>query len=256
MEGQVPLFPADQPKPLNGEHHQARFPLWISFHFASEESDIPTLLTSFMEALSTLDTQTLLSALRALGELGRLLPDGPKKGIITSLLTKHMDDDRIDVQITAGLVLSWLAPSTSTATHPSKFIINAYAHLHMASTEILGKLLCSLVFEGIKDVLSDPNWQVRATGIDTLGNVGKRLIIEPLQAALGDPDIDVRNTALYTLGIFKMGLSTEYLVSLAQQENGNWTNRETAVTILERLGEQDLARPFREQLNRELEAEE
>lgn len=111
-----------------------------------------------------------------------------------------------------------------------------------------------MALEKLKAALNDPDWEVRALGIQALGEIGDQLIIAPLKHSLDDPNFTVRSVALHMLGTFKACLPMTYLLQIAL-DRSNWITRDAAVTVLERVGESQLARPLRELLNRDLASE-
>ena len=255
MEDKARHIAAGQPGTSNQEHRGGAFSLWDALDLAFGKSHPPDMLKSLLDSLSCLDMKTLADALHTLGEIGRRLPDGPKRGVIAYFLAKHLDDSRVEVRITAIQAVAMLTRQTFAETLTSKLVDDESIRVRVVSADALGELTISVTLQALKEALSDPSWEVRAAAVQTLGKLGEQLVIEPLQAALNDHDFSVRSAALHTLGTFKGCLPTKYLVSLAQDETNDWITRDAAVTVLERVGEHALAQPLREKLDYELEAE-
>ncbi|MBV9228233.1 MAG: HEAT repeat domain-containing protein, partial [Chloroflexi bacterium] len=278
MEDKAPWIATGQPDTSNREHREETFSLWDALDLAfvdnhppeifksltdsfsgldteTVDHHPPDMLKALTEAFSSLDTERQTSVLRTLGEIGRRLPDGAKKGVISYFLAKRLDDPSEEVRFAAIQAVGMLTRQALTKAVVSKMVSDESTRVRAASAEALGELTASVTLHTLKDTLSDPSWEVRAAAIQTLGKLSERLIIEPLKMALDDQDFSVRGAALHTLGTLKACLPTEYLVSLAQEETNDWITRDAAVTVLERVGEYAQAKPLREKLDQVLEME-
>jgi len=226
-----------------------------AFSLAFKKNHPPDMLKSLIDLVSGLDLERQAVVLRILGEMGKRLPDGPARGVIAYFLARHLDHSRVEVRLAAVEAVGMLTRQVLTDTLASKLTGDESARVRKASAEALGGIATSMTLHALKEALDDPDWEVRATAIQTLGSVSERLIIEPLKTALDDQDFSVRSAALHVLGTFKGSLTTDYLVSVAQNETNDWITREAAVTVLERVRECSLAKPLREKLDRELDEE-
>ncbi|HZR41840.1 MAG TPA: HEAT repeat domain-containing protein [Ktedonobacteraceae bacterium] len=278
MEDKAPRIATGQPDASNQEQREGSFSLWDALDLAFVENHPRYTLKSFTDSFSSLDTETvenyppdMLKALtdsfssldterqtrllRLIGEIGGRLPDGPKKGVLSYFLAKHLDDPSEEVRFVATQAVGILTRQAFTTALAAKMVSDESIRVRVASAEALGELSASVTLQALKASLSDPSWKVRAAAIQAIGKLSERLILEPLKIALDDEDFSVRSAALHALGTLKGCLPTGYLVLMAQEETNDWITREAAVTALERAGESALAKLFREKLDHELEME-
>jgi hypothetical protein len=255
MEDNVQRMNAHQPDMLNLDTGQGTFSLWDALDLAFHEDYPPDILKSLDDTFTNMDIKTQATTLHTIGEFGRRLPDGPKRGVIAYFLAKQLGHSHPDVRVTAVEAVGILSKQALAEDLTSKLTSDENMHVRIASAEALGELTLSMTLHAFENALNDPSWQVRATIIQTLGNLSEHLIINPLKIAVDDQDFSVRSAAIHVLGTFKGCLKTDYLTSIAQGEKNDWLIRDAAVTALERAGEYGLSKPLRIKLNLELETE-
>jgi HEAT repeat protein len=229
--------------------------LRVAFSLAFKNNHPPDMLKSLIDLACGLDLETQAVVLRARGEMGKLLSDGPARGVIAYFLARHLDHPHAEVRQAAVEAVGMLTRQVLTDALAIKLTSDESVGVRKASAEALGELTVFPPLPALKEALEDEDWEVRATAIQALGRLGERLIIEPLKGVLEDEDFSVRSAALHALATFKGSLTTDYLVSVAQNETNDWITREAAVTALERAMEYSQAKTLRKKLDRELHEE-
>src|SRR5581483_1011083 len=192
MEDKAPRIATGQPDASNQEQREGSFSLWDALDLAFVENHPRYTLKSFTDSFSSLDTETvenyppdMLKALtdsfssldterqtrllRLIGEIGGRLPDGPKKGVLSYFLAKHLDDPSEEVRFVATQAVGILTRQAFTTALAAKMVSDESIRVRVASAEALGELSASVTLQALKASLSDPSWKVRAAAIQAIG---------------------------------------------------------------------------------------